>query len=107
MTGVGVAAVELAADDGTVGAAATGDVVADEVDAALVEVVVDDVGVELIVEVEPVVPLGAFAAASVVAVTISPLVGVSDKNDDALGSWMFASARPALPSAFAARNPTA
>jgi hypothetical protein len=56
VTGVGVAAVELAADDGTVGAAATGDV-ADDVDAALVEVVVEDVGVEPIVEVDPVVLL--------------------------------------------------
>jgi hypothetical protein len=48
-----------------------------------------------------------FAAASVLAVTISPLLGVSDSKEDALGWWMFASARPALPSALAPRNPTA
>ena len=83
VTGVGVAAVELAEEDGTVGAAATGEVVAPEVDEALD---VDDVGVVPIVEVDPVVPAGALAAASVVAVTISPLVGVSDRNEDALGS---------------------
>jgi hypothetical protein len=86
VTGVGVAAFELAAEDEAVGAAATGDVVAAEVDVALVEVVVEDVGVEPIVEVDPVVSAGAFAAASVVAVTISPFVGVSDSNEDALGS---------------------
>jgi hypothetical protein len=86
VTGVGVAALELAAGDEAVGAAATGDVVAAEVDVALVEVVVADVGVDPIVEVDPVAPVGAFAAASVVAVTISPLVGVSDSNEDALGS---------------------
>jgi hypothetical protein len=106
VTGVGVAAVEPAAVDGTVGAAATGDVTAPELDVALL---VDEVevGVEPIVEVDPVVPAGAFAAASVVAVTISPLVGVSAPNEDALGGWMLASARPALPPGLAARKPTA
>lgn len=106
VTRVGVAAVELAAVDGTVGAAATGDVAAAELDVALL---VEDVevGVEPIVEVDPVVPAGALAAASVVAVTISPLVDVSAPNDDALGWWMFASARPALPPGLAARKPTA
>ena len=71
------------------------------------EVVVEEVGVEPIVEVDPVVPVGALAAASVAEVTISPFAGVSDRNDEALGWWMFASARPALPSPFADRNPTA
>jgi hypothetical protein len=69
VTGFCVAAVEPAAVDGTVGAAATGDVVAADVAVALL---VDEleVGVEPIVEVDPVVPAGVFAAASVVAVTI-------------------------------------
>jgi hypothetical protein len=107
VTGVGVAAVELEPDDGTVGAAATADVVEPEVDAAPVGVVVVEVGVEPIVDVEPVVLDAAFAAASVAEVTISPLVGVRDRNDEALGWWMFASARPALPSALADRKPTA
>jgi hypothetical protein len=83
VTGVGVAALELAAEDGAVGAAATAEVVAPEVDAALV---VDDVGVVLIVEVDPVVLDAALAAASVAEVTISPLVGVSERKEDALGS---------------------
>lgn len=85
VTGVGVAAVELASDDGAVGAAATADVVGSDMDAALVGVVVDEVGVEPIVEVESVVPAGALAAASVAEVTISPFVAVSDRNDEALG----------------------
>ena len=85
VTAVGVAAVELASDDGTVGAAATADVVESEV---LVGVVVDELGVEPIVEVEPVVPDAAdaaLAAVSVAEVTISPLAVVSARNDDALG----------------------
>lgn len=107
VTGVGVAAVELAEDEGTVGAAATGAAVA--VDAALVDADVGgaDVGVEPIVDVDPVVPLGAFAAARVVAVTISPLVGVSDKNEDALGGWMFATACAASPPRRAVRKASA
>ena len=107
VTGVGVAAVELASDDGTVGAAATADVVEADVDVAVVGVVVDEVGVEPIVAVEPVVPAAVLAAASVAEVTISPFVGISERNDEALGSWMFASARPALPLALADRKPTA
>jgi hypothetical protein len=85
VTAVGVAAVELASDDGTVGAAATADVVESDADGAVVGVVVDEVGVEPIVDVEPVVPLAALAAASVAEVTISPFVGVSERNDEALG----------------------
>jgi hypothetical protein len=107
VTAVGVAAVELASDDGAVGATATADVVESEV---LVGVVVDEVGVEPIVEVEPVVPDAAdaaLAAASVAEVTISPFAGVSERNDEALGAWMFASARPGLPWPFDDRNPTA
>ena len=107
VTAVGVAAVELASDDGTVGAAATADVVEPDADVPVVGVVVDEVGVEPIVDVEPVVPVAALAAASVAEVTISPFVGVSERNDEALGWWMFASARPALPLAFADRKPTA
>jgi hypothetical protein len=104
VTGVGVAALELAAEDGAVGAAATAEVVAPEVDAALV---VDDVGVVSVVEADPVVLDAALAAASVAEVTISPLVGVSERNEDALGSWMFASALRASPFGCAARKPTA
>lgn len=107
VTGVAVAAVELAPEDGAVAAGATGVVAVD--DAALVELDVDGVEVEVepIVEVDPVVPLGAFAAARVVAVTISPLVGVSDRNEDGLGWWMFATACRASPSRCAARKATA
>jgi hypothetical protein len=107
VTAVGVAAVVLASDDGAVGAAATADVVGSDVDAATVGVVVDEVGVEPIVEVESVEPAAALVAASVAEVTISPFVGVSERNDEALGWWMLASARPALPLAFADRKPTA
>ena len=109
VTGVGVAALVLAADDGAVGTTAVGVAAVLEVDAAVVAVLIDEVevGVEPIVEVDPVVPAGAVAAASVSAVTISPLVGVSERNDDELGAWMFATARPGLPSALAARKPTA
>ena len=109
VAGVGVAALVLAAEDGTVGAAAVGVTAASDVDPSVVELLVDEVEVDVepIVEVDPVVPAGAFAAASVSAVTISPLVGVSERNDEELGSWMFASACPGLPSAFAARKPTA
>jgi hypothetical protein len=109
LTGVGVAAVVPAAEAGTVGAEATGVAAAVDVDAVLVGVVGDDVavGVEVIVEAEPVVSLDAFAWARVVAVTISPLPGLSAKNDDELGSWMLAAARAALASARPVRNPTA
>jgi hypothetical protein len=123
VTSVGVAALVLAADDGAVGATAAGVAAAPDADAAVVALVaavvallaavvallVDEVevGVEPIVEVDPVVPAGAVAAASVSAVTISPLVGVSERNDDELGAWMFETARPGLPSALAARKPTA
>ena len=109
VAGVGVAALVLAAEDGTVGAAAVGVTAALDVDPSVVALLVDEVevGVELIVEVDSVVPAGAVAAASMSAVTMSPLVGVSERNDDELGSWMFASARPGLPSALAARKPTA
>lgn len=62
---------------------------------------------EPIVEVDPVVPLGAFAAARVLAVRISPLVGVIDSNEVALGWWMFATACAASPSWCAPRNATA
>jgi hypothetical protein len=104
VTRVGVAAVELESDDGAVGATATA-----AVDAALVEGAVCEVelGVDPIVAVDPVVPLGAFAAARVLVVTISPLAGTSDRNDDALGWRMFATACLASPPGCAVRKATA
>jgi hypothetical protein len=108
VTVVGDVAVELAVDDGVVVVPVTAPVAAPVLD-ALVELLVDEVedDVEPIVEVDPVVPAGAFAAANVSAVTISPLLGVSDRNEDALGAWMFASAFPAFASECAARKLTA
>lgn len=110
VTVVGVAAVEPAAADGTVGAVAVAaGVTAVLVEAAVVDGVADGVavGVDAIVEVEPVAPVGAFAFARSVAVTTAPLPGVTDRNEDELGWRMFATARGALPSPRAARNPTA
>lgn len=107
VTRVGVAAVELEADDGAVGATATAAV--DAVDAVLVRGAVCEVelGVDPIVAVDPVAALGAFAAARVVGVTISPVAGIIDKNDDALGWRMFATACLASPPGWAARKATA
>jgi hypothetical protein len=108
VTVVGDVAVELAVDDGVVAVLVAPAVVAAAVDAVEVLLVDEvEVDVEPIVEVDPVVPAGAFAAANVSAVTISPLLGVRERNEEALGAWRFASAFPAFASECAARKLTA